>query len=106
MRGLGELRDAVPGAQPVVVVNRLRASAVPGDSRAEVRAALERYAGVRDVLLLPLDVAGVDRAVAAGRTLGEASPGSPARSALAGLAAQLTGAPVPIRSGRRLLSRR
>ena len=106
VRGLGELRDAVPGAQPVVVVNRLRASAVPGDSQAEVRAALERYAGVTDLRLVPLDVGGVDRAVAAGRTLAEASPGSPARSALAALAASLVGAPAPTRATRRLLSRR
>lgn len=106
VRGLGELREAVPGAQPVVVVNRLRASAVPGDSQAEVRAALERYAGVTDLRLVPLDVGGVDRAVAAGRTLAEASPGSPARSALTALAAQLVGAPAPTRATRRLLSRR
>jgi len=106
VRGLGELRDAVPGTQPVVVVNRLRASAVPGDSRAEVRAALERYAGVSDPRLVPLDVEGVDRAVAAGRTLAEASPSSPTRLALAALAASLVGEPAPTRARRRLLARR
>ena len=106
VRGLGELRDAVPDAHPVVVVNRLRASAVPGDSQAEVRAALERYAGVTDLRVVPLDVAGLDRAVAAGRTLVEAAPASPARLALGALAAALVGAPAPTRARRRLLSRR
>ena len=106
VRGLGELRDAVPDAHPVVVVNRLRASAVPGDSQAEVRAALERYAGVTDLRVVPLDVEGLDRAVAAGRTLAEAAPASPARLALGALAASLVGAPAPTRARRRLLSRR
>ena len=106
VRGLGELRDAVPEAHPVVVVNRLRASAVPGDSQAEVRAALERYAGVTDLRVVPLDVEGMDRAVAAGRTLVEAAPASPARLALGALAASLVGAPAPTRARRRLLSRR
>lgn len=107
VRGLGELRDAVPGVQPVVVVNRLRSSAVPGDSEAEVRGALERYAGVTDVRVVPLDVEGVDRALQAGRTLAEASPGSPVRTALAALAADLVGVRPPrSRPRRRLLSRR
>ncbi|MBC7374858.1 MAG: chromosome partitioning protein, partial [Frankiales bacterium] len=96
----------VPGIVPVVVVNRLRASAVPGDGEAEIRAALVRYGGVSDLTIVPLDVEGVDRAVAAGRTLAEACPNSPARLALAGLAAGLVGAPVPVRARRGLLSRR
>ncbi len=106
VRGLGELREAVPGVAPVVVVNRLRESAVPGDAEAQVRAALERYAGVSDLQVVPLDVDGVDRALAAGRMLVEASPSSPARLALAALAAGLVGAPAPTRARRRLLSRR
>jgi Flp pilus assembly CpaE family ATPase len=104
VRGLGELKEAVPGVQPTVVVNRLRASAVPGNAEAEVRAALSRYAGVDDPWLVPLDTAGVDGAVAQGRTLAEASPGSPARAALTAVAASLVGAPVPARR-RRLLRR-
>ena len=91
VRGLSELREVVPGVQPVVVVNRLRASGVPGDAEKEVRAALSRYAGVDDVRFVPLDVAGVDGALATGRTLGEAAPASPARLALAALAASLLG---------------
>jgi len=107
VRGLGELREAVPSVAPVVVVNRLRSSAVPGDSQAEVRAALERYAGVSDVHVVPLDVDGVDRAVAAGRTLAEAAPGSPTRIALAALAARVVGVGARERGRRRrLLGRR
>ena len=106
VRGLADLREAVPGIAPVVVVNRLWASAVPGDSEAEVRTALHRYAGVSDLTVVPMDVDGVDRAVAAGRTLAEAAAASPARIALAALAAQLVGAPPRARPRRRWLSRR
>ena len=104
VRGLAELKDAVPGVQPTVVVNRLRATAVPGDAEAEVRGALSRYAGVEHVWCLPHDVAGIDAAVAAGRTLAEAAPSSPARQALQALAASLVGAKAPGRR-RRLLRR-
>lgn len=105
VRGLGELKEAVPGVQPVVVVNRLRASAVPGDAEKEIRAALQRYAGIADLTVVPLDTSGVDVAVAAGRTLVEAAAASPARIALADIAARLVGAPRPQRR-RRLGSRR
>jgi Mrp family chromosome partitioning ATPase len=105
VRGLGELKEAVPGLQPTVVVNRLRPSAVPGGAEKEIRAALQRYAGVEDLTVVPLDTAGVDAAVAAGRTLGEAAASSPTRVALADLAARLVGAPRPQRR-RRLGGRR
>jgi MinD-like ATPase involved in chromosome partitioning or flagellar assembly len=106
VRGLSELREAVPGVEPVVVVNRVRGTAVPGDAAAEIRAALRRYAGVDDCTLVPLDVAGVDAALAAGRTLREASPESPARAALGALTAQVLGVRPPRAVRRGLLSRR
>ena len=93
VRGLGELKEAAPGVAPRVVVNRLRATGVPGDAEQEIRTALQRYAGVEDVVFVPLDVAGVDAALAGGRTLAEAAPGSPARAALADLAASIAGVP-------------
>jgi Flp pilus assembly CpaE family ATPase len=105
VRGLAELREAVPGVQPLVVVNRVRDTAIPGDPGKEIAAALARYAGVDRVVGVPLDVAAVDAAVVAGRTLTEAAPASPARRALAGLAAELAGVPAP-RPYRRGLLRR
>ncbi|MBK5307459.1 MAG: chromosome partitioning protein [Frankiaceae bacterium] len=100
VRGLGELKEAVPGLSHVVVLNKMRASGVPGDADREIRAALLRYAGVDDVSVVPLDIAAVDGAVAAGETLNEAAPSSPARLALAELAARLVGAPTPQRRRR------
>jgi Flp pilus assembly CpaE family ATPase len=106
VRGLADLAQAVPGVQPVVVVNRVRATAVPGDAAGQIRAALGRYAGVSDPVLVPLDVAGLDAALATGRMLSEASPGSPARAALAGLAASLAGVSPQAKARRGLLRRR
>ncbi|MCU1673764.1 MAG: hypothetical protein JWN77_1877 [Frankiales bacterium] len=104
IRGLAELKEAVPGLTPRVVVNRVRPSGVPGDPEKEIRGALSRYAGVEDIAFVPLDVPGVDGAVATGRTLVEAAASSPARLALADLAAGLVGMPRAPRK-RRLLAR-
>ncbi len=104
VRGLSELKETVPGLAPTVVVNRLRASAIPGDTEAEVRAALQRYAGIEQLWVVPQDTEAVDAALAVGRTLTEAAPGSPARQAIQRIAAALIGVPAPARR-RRLLRR-
>jgi Flp pilus assembly CpaE family ATPase len=65
---------------------------------------LSRYAGVTGVRYVPMDTDALDAALAAGRTLPEAAPNSPARQALQDLAAALTGRAQP-RRRRRLMSR-
>jgi MinD-like ATPase involved in chromosome partitioning or flagellar assembly len=106
VRGLTELQAAVPGVRPVVVVNRLRSGAIPGDAEREVRAALARYAAVTEAVLIPADVAALDHALATGRTLAEAAPASPARAAVRALAADIVGAAPPAPVRRRGLARR
>ncbi|MCC2335637.1 AAA family ATPase [Cellulomonas wangsupingiae] len=72
-----------------VVVNRVRptvAGSRPGEA---VAAALARYAGVEDVVLVPEDRAAADAAMLEGRALREVVPGSPARRSLADLAAEV-----------------
>ena len=91
IRALGELRDVLPAVEPVIVVNQLRRGPVPGDPRAEVAAALSRFAGTDVAAFLPADRSAVDAALAAGRTLAEAAPRSALRVALRELAASLTG---------------
>jgi MinD-like ATPase involved in chromosome partitioning or flagellar assembly len=91
VRGLEDLRDAavpVPAAR-LVVVNRVRDSAVGRRAESQVRDALARYAGVDDVHLVPDDPAGLDAALLAGRVLAECAPGSPARAAFVGLASRV-----------------
>ena len=93
VRGLRDLADVRP-SDPVVVVNRVRSEAVGRRPEQRIRDALARFAGVRDLHLVPDDRAALDAALLAGRTLTEAAPASPAREALAALAAVLSPAPV------------
>ncbi|WP_375490713.1 CpaE family protein [uncultured Jatrophihabitans sp.] len=99
VRGLADLRDAEVGATVWVVLNRVRAGVVPGDTHAELQAALQRFAGRTPAALLPDDTAALDAALSTGRVLGEAAPNSSLRRAVAELAGALTG--VPAASGRR-----
>ena len=108
VRGLADLAN-LPGvaqSRRIVVVNRLRASAAgprPGEA---IAASLQRFAGIDAPHFIPDDAAGVDAAVLRGATLREAAAGSPARRAIAVLAA-LVAEPVasPRRRGRRALGR-
>ncbi len=104
LRGLAQLREVVPGALPRVVLNRVRRSAVGAEPEAQLAEALERYAGIRDVAFVPDDREGLDAALLQARALGEISPDSRARVALAAVAAGLVGRPAPKR--RRGLLRR
>jgi Flp pilus assembly CpaE family ATPase len=100
VRALGELADRLPEVEPLVVVNQVRRGPVPGNARAEIAEALERFAGREVACFLPADRVGLDAALAAGRTLAEVAPGSPLRAAVRSLAARLARVPEP-RDGRR-----
>jgi Flp pilus assembly CpaE family ATPase len=98
LRALPDCSAIVSGRVPLTVVNRLRRGVVgTGDPHREVCAALERYSGVTDVHVVPDDGGAVDAALAAGRTLAEVAPGSPARVAIRALAARLADVPEPTR---------
>jgi MinD-like ATPase involved in chromosome partitioning or flagellar assembly len=106
VRALADLGEAVPGRLPLTVVNRLRKRVVgPGDPRREIAGALERYAGVSTLHVIPDDPDALDAAVAAGRSLVESAPSSAARRAIRELAGSLIGRRPPT-SRRRLASRR
>lgn len=76
----------------LVVVNRVRVSAVGPDPEARIRSVLQRFAGVDDVILLPDDPAAVDAAVLAGRSPVEVARRSPfVRAVEDGLLARLPG---------------
>jgi MinD-like ATPase involved in chromosome partitioning or flagellar assembly len=105
VRGLSELAELLPDAAVKVVVNRLRESVLGPDPARQVRDALRRYAGVQEVSVVPDDRAGVDAAVATGRTLAESAPRSPARAAITHLAAAVTGSQLPTQPRRRKLGK-
>jgi MinD-like ATPase involved in chromosome partitioning or flagellar assembly len=102
VRALADLGEAVPGRAALTVVNRLRKGVVgPGDPRREIAGALERYAGVSSVHVIPDDPDALDAALAAGRSLVEVAPSSAARRAIRDLAGRLVGR-LPPTSRRRL----
>lgn len=104
VRGLRDLREVVPDAPVRVVVNRVRRGAVGARPEQQLAESLRRYAGVTDAVFVPDDRAALDAALVAGRTLREVAPGSPVRTPVRALAAELAGVPLP--RGRRLTRRR
>lgn len=99
VRALEEVRPVI-AAEPRVVVTRLRASAVGASPRTRVSEALTRFAGVRDLTLIPEDRESIDAALLSGAVLAGSSPNSAARLAIADLAAELSGAPATRRRHR------
>jgi len=101
VRALQELQALRVGPRPVVVANRLRASAVGDAPQRRVPEALARFAGITDAVLVEEDRASMDKAVLAGRCLLEAAPGSVIRAPLRRLAARLTSRVMPVADPRR-----
>ena len=83
LRAYVELADTVELERVTVVVNRVRASAIGVNPQHQVRQTLRRFGGLDDPVIVPSDVAGVDAAVLAGKTLLDAAPRSPVRTSLA-----------------------
>lgn len=83
LRAFPALREAAPSAQITVVLNRVRASAIGLDPRAQLRHTLRRFGGIEAATFVPHDLNALDTAVLDGRTLRDAAPRSPVRTALA-----------------------
>ncbi|MDQ3104024.1 MAG: hypothetical protein M3Q87_02155 [Actinomycetota bacterium] len=96
-RGIFELREAVPGAQLHVVVNKVRDSL--GWSRAAITDTVHRLSGVSPSHFLPLDQSAVDRAWVSGRSLAECARDSPLRVQLTQLARTVAPAGTAPREG-------
>ncbi|MGI8955287.1 MAG: AAA family ATPase [Nocardioidaceae bacterium] len=96
-RGIFELREAVPGAQLHVVVNKVRDSL--GWSRGAITDTVHRLAGVSPSQFLPLDQSAVDRAWVNGRSLAECARDSPLRVPLTQLARTVAPAGTAPREG-------
>lgn len=102
VRRLESDRAARHADQLVVVVNRVRTSAVGPDPHTRIRSVLSRFAGVEDLVLLPDDPATIDAAVLAGRSPLEIARRSPFVTAVdEELLPRLPGIAVRRSSGRR-----
>ena len=99
-RGLTELTALVPGAAPLLVLNRVR-----GRRSQDAADVVVRHCGQPPAALVPLDVDGVESALERGLVLAEAVPNSPARLEIAALASRLAGGSGELPRGRRLRGR-
>ncbi|QFG68026.1 AAA family ATPase [Ornithinimicrobium pratense] len=106
VRGL-DLLPTLSAAPREVVVTRVRPGPVGPDPERRIQEALERFAGAREVHLVPEDRESMDAALLHGRALAEARPGSAARTSIRGLADRIAGrAPSPKGTGPRWWPRR
>ena len=101
LRAHVDLLEQVETAEISVVINRLRASSVGSNAQHQVQQTLGRFGGLDDAVFVPLDTAGVDAAVLAGKTVLDAAPRSPVRSAIAQLVDRSIVAPSPQGASRR-----
>lgn len=84
LRGHAELAEVVEAERIDVVLNRVRTRVLGIDANAQVRQTLRRFGGIEAATLLPDDGRAVDTALLAARTLRDAAPKSPLRTALRG----------------------
>ena len=86
VRGLAELEATVPQASPVVVMNKVRASAVGRGPERQLRDAWDRYGPASSIhAFLPFDGAAADSALLGGSLLLECAPESELRHAIRNL---------------------
>lgn len=96
----------VPSPTPVVVVNKVRASAVGSRPERRISEALERFAGMEDLAYLPWDQTTLDGAMFSGTSLVDHAPQSDLRRALEALAGRWAGQGASeTRRGRRVARR-
>lgn len=77
VRAVPDLRATIGTGELFVVANRLRPGTLGVDARGQVRRAIERFTGLRDVWFLPQDARSADAALLAARPIAEVAPKSP-----------------------------
>ncbi|MGI8417382.1 MAG: AAA family ATPase [Nakamurella sp.] len=92
VRGLAELTESVPSADPRVVLNRQRSTAASATEAAE---AIGRFSGVGVMAILPEDRDATDKAWRRAMPLSQVAPASPLRTAIRKLARSL----LPVAAG-------
>ena len=98
VRAIHDLRTAVPGVSPRVVVNRVRGSL--GWSEHEMAEMIARATGLGVTATLPDDPAACDRALVTGTTLLESSPDSRLVRRVRSMTRDLLGVREPVRKRR------
>lgn len=89
VRGVAGLADVVPGSRPLVVITKVRPSAIGAQPERQLREALQRYSGITDPVFLPDERDVLDAALLSGRSILEHAPHSRIREATRELAARV-----------------
>ena len=98
LRAHGDLLETAEAARVRVVINRVRASVLGIDPHGQVRQTLQRFAGVRDAVLIENDPDAADRALLTARPVTIAAPRSALSRGIAELADALGFARAPASS--------
>jgi MinD-like ATPase involved in chromosome partitioning or flagellar assembly len=101
LRAHVDLVDTAESREVLVVMNRVRASAIGLSPHGQVTQTLSRFGGIESPVLVPHDLAALDAAVLSGRTLADVAPRSAARTALQSLVSSRLSPPVVTAAPRR-----
>lgn len=82
LRAHVDLVETVAAGRVVVAMNKVRASAIGMNPSGQVTQTLSRFGGIDSAAMIPFDNAGLDAAILSGKTLADAAPKSPVRSAI------------------------
>lgn len=91
VREHAELRRLSGPTRITVVVNQLRPGPLGIDARGQIRRTLDRFAGIDDVVFLPLDQRAADASLLHARPMADVTPRSPLVAAARRLASSLSG---------------
>lgn len=89
IRGYAELRAEIGDTPVTVAVNKVRPGPLGIDARGQIRRALDRFSGIRDVHFLPADQRALDAAALHARPVTDVSGRSPFTAAVRTLAGTL-----------------
>jgi MinD-like ATPase involved in chromosome partitioning or flagellar assembly len=87
LRAHVDLVETVAEGRVIVVMNKIRATAIGLKPAGQVAQTLSRFGGIESAAMIPFDPAGLDAAILSGRSLADAAPRSPVRTAIRELVA-------------------
>ncbi len=100
LRAHVDLVETVDSARVTVAMNKVRASAIGLNPVGQVAQTLSRFGGIESSAMIPFDSPALDAAILSGRTLADAVPRSPVRTAIRELAQSRLAPPMPAKRGR------
>jgi MinD-like ATPase involved in chromosome partitioning or flagellar assembly len=95
LRAHVDLVETVAEGRVIVVMNKVRASAIGLNPVGQVAQTLQRFGGIESAAMIPFDAPALDAAILSGRTLADVAPRSAVRVAIRDLVASRLLPPAP-----------